>query len=172
MSICFIPPILKNSHDFELLCLDLLRRFWTLPSLDLYAKSGEEQNGVDIIDLGGAAPLHAAQCKLKESDKSLSPGEIEAEVEKAKTFELAIGKYAILTTGKVSGQSQRKILEINQLHIAQGLFEVELFTWDRIALLLQIYPEIYEQFFGDGLNPTRAARIETKMTDLHVVFVN
>jgi hypothetical protein len=43
------------------------------------------------------------------------PSEIEAEVEKAKTFELRIGKYAILTTGKVSSQSQRKILEINHV---------------------------------------------------------
>src|SRR5260370_419076 len=99
MPIPFIAPIPINSRDFELLCIEVLRRFWVLPSLVLYAKSGEEQNGVDIIDLGGGAPLHAAQCKLKEPDKSLAPGEIQAEVDKAKTFELTIGKYAILTTG-------------------------------------------------------------------------
>ena len=47
---------------------------------------------------------------------------------------------------------------------------MELFTWDRISLLLQVYPEIYEQFFGDGMIPTRAARIETKMADMHVAL--
>jgi hypothetical protein len=161
-------PIPQNSRDFELLCLEVLRRFWSLPSLELYAKSGEEQNGVDILDLGGGSPLHAAQCKLKEADKSLLPSEIEAEVGKAKTFELRIGKYAILTTGKVSGQSQRKILEINQVHKSLGLFEVELFTWDRLSRLLQTYPEIFEQFFGNGLTPNRAARIETALTNIQV----
>jgi tetratricopeptide (TPR) repeat protein len=170
MPIPFIAPIPTNARDFELLCLELLRKFWALPSLALYGKSGEEQNGVDIIDLGGAPPLHAAQCKLKEPDKSLPPAEIQAEVDKAKTFELTIGKYAILTSGKVSAQSQRKILEINQLHKSSGLFEVELFTWDRISLLLQNYPEIYEQAFGDGLTPTRAARLESKMVDIDVTI--
>lgn len=153
-----------------MLCLEVLRRFWSLPTLDLYAKSGEEQNGIDILDLGGEIPLRAAQCKLKEADKSLSPGEIEVEVEKARAFELAIGKYAILTTGKVSGQSQRKILEINQLHKSQGLFEVELFTWDRLSRLLQTYPEIFEQFYGDGLAPNRAARIESTLTNMQVTI--
>jgi tetratricopeptide (TPR) repeat protein len=169
MAIPATVPILHNSKDFERLCLAILKRYWGLPNLELYAKSGEEQSGVDILDLGGEIPLHAAQCKLKEADKSLPPAEIEDEVEKAKQFELKIGHYAILTTGKVSGQSQRKIVEINQLHKAQGLFDVELFTWDRISLLLlNTYREIYEQFFGDGVNPSRAARMETALATLQI----
>ena len=98
-----------KSEDFESLCLELLRRFWGIPTLELYTKRGERQFGVDILDLGGQIPIHAAQCKLKETHKSLPPSEIQAEVNKAKRFDLTIGKYAILTTGKISGQSQRKI---------------------------------------------------------------
>jgi hypothetical protein len=56
--------------------------------LQLYGKRGEEQTGVDIIDVGGEEKLFGAQCKLKEEYKTLPPAEIEAEVNKAKTFPL------------------------------------------------------------------------------------
>jgi hypothetical protein len=64
--------------------------------------------------LGGVNPLHAAQCKLREFGKKLSPTAIEEEVADAVDFEFPIGKYGILTTAKVTTQAQRKVLEINQ----------------------------------------------------------
>jgi hypothetical protein len=119
------------------MCRDLLRLHWSRPNLQVYGKRGEDQSGVDILDLGGTEPLAAAQCKLKEEHKSLAPQEIGDEVDKAKGFELPIGKYAILTTGKVSTQAQLKVREINHAHIRDALFEVELFTWETICELLQ-----------------------------------
>jgi hypothetical protein len=104
-------PIPTDDEDFEDLCLDLLRQYWGLPSLERYGTKGQKQDGVDILDLGGNTPLHAAQRKLKEYNKSLTPADIEEEVTKALRFTPPIGKYAILTTAKVSRYAQDKILE-------------------------------------------------------------
>jgi tetratricopeptide (TPR) repeat protein len=166
----YIPPP-ANDDDFESLCLELLRRFWNRPGLALYAKRGESQSGVDILDLSGDTRIYAAQCKLKEPHKSLPPAEIQEEVDKARRFELSIGKYALLTTGKISAQSQRRVAEINAAHVAQGLFDVELFAWDRLSALLQSYPDIFEQFYGD-IVPSRAGRIENQLSDVKVTILN
>jgi len=112
------------------MCLELLRRHWSRPGLETFGKRGERQYGIDILDLSGETPVHAAQCKLKEEHKSLQPGEIQTEVDEAKKFPTPLGKYAILTTAKVSTQSQMKVRDINQTHKAQGLFEVELRAGD------------------------------------------
>jgi len=74
----FQPP--ANEHEFEQLCLRLFRAHWSCPTLELYARRGERQYGIDIIDLGGSIPLRAAQCKCIEPWKTLSPAEIEEEV--------------------------------------------------------------------------------------------
>jgi hypothetical protein len=43
-----------------------------------------------------------------------------------------LGKYGILTTGKVSTHAQRKVRELNQTYKSQGLFEIELYPWEKI----------------------------------------
>ena len=88
--------------------------------LDIFGKRGEGQHGIDLLDLSGQEPVYAAQCKLKEERKSSAPAEIQAEVDKARSFPSPLGKYAILTTGKVSTQSQQRIMKINQSHRAPG----------------------------------------------------
>jgi tetratricopeptide (TPR) repeat protein len=137
-----------NDDEFERLCLELLRRHWSRPGLEIFGKRGERQYGIDILDLSGETPVYAAQCKLKEEHKSLQPAEIQVEVDEAKKFATPLGKYAILTTGKVSTQSQLAVRDINQAHRAQGLFEVELLTWDQICPLLQQYSAVQEIFYG------------------------
>ena len=137
-----------SDDEFERLCLELLRRHWSRPGLQIFGKRGERQYGIDILDLSGETPVYAAQCKLKEEHKSLQPAEIQVEVDEAKKFATPLGKYAILTTGKVSTQSQLAVREINQAHRAQGLFEVELLTWDQICPLLQQYSAVQEIFYG------------------------
>src|ERR1700755_816090 len=95
-------PIPTDEDDFEDLCVDILRIYWNRPGLERYGRKGERQNGIDILDLGGVAPLHAAQCKLKEFQKTLSPTSIAEEVTDACNFEFQLGRYGILTTAKVS----------------------------------------------------------------------
>jgi tetratricopeptide (TPR) repeat protein len=140
-------PIPTDDDDFEDLCVDILRIYWNRPGLERYGTRGQRQNGVDILDLGGLTPLHAAQCKLREFGKTLSPTTIETEVNDALTFEFSIGKYGILTTAKVTTQAQRKVLEINRRHRELGLFEVELLPWGKLCRLIQTYHEVRKTYF-------------------------
>jgi tetratricopeptide (TPR) repeat protein len=159
----------NNDDEFEAICLELLREFWARPQLALFGKRGERQFGVDILDLSGETPIYAAQCKLKEAQKSFPPGEIQAEVDKAKQFRPPLGKYALLTTGKVSADSQLRIRDINQQHKQDGLFEVELFTWDRICDLLRTYSKVQEKFYGE-IATGRGARLEEGLADIKGVM--
>lgn len=154
------PP--ESDVTFEKLCLALLKRHWSRPGLERFAKKGEEQFGVDIFDTLGETPMYAAQCKLKEQGKSLQPSEIKEEVEKAKTFPSKLDHYAILTTGKISGEAQLAIQAINQQHRPAGLFTVQLFTWEKITELIRQYPEIEQEFYG-GLRSEEVATVNTKL---------
>lgn len=154
-------PIPTNERDFEEMCLELLRRHWHLPGLQLFGKRGERQSGVDILDLSGEIPV-AAQCKLKEQGKRLSPAEIQVEVEKAISFDTRLSRYAILTTGMVSTGSQKKVLEINQAHKAAGLFTVEVLNWDVLCSLLRQNPDVRQRFYGD-IDLDRAISIEAQL---------
>jgi hypothetical protein len=84
-------PIPTDEDDFEDLCVDILRIYWNRPSLERYGTRGQRQNGVDILDLGGVNPLHAAQCKLREFGKKLSPTTIEEEVADASALSFPLG---------------------------------------------------------------------------------
>ena len=153
----------KNEDEFEVLCLKLLRRRWKCPQLEQFGKRGERQFGIDLLDLSGADPLHAAQCKLHEPHKSIPPAEIEGEVNKARMFAPPLGIYAIMTTAKVSTLADRKIIEINRRHGEKGLFVVELLNWGRIEELLNEYSDVREEY-GSG----QVARVEAKLTEIQV----
>lgn len=156
------PP--ESEVVFERLCLELLRRHWSRRGLERFAKKGEEQFGVDIFDTLAESPRYAAQCKLKEQWKSLEPGEIHSEIDKAKKFPSKLDHYAILTTGKISSGAQLAIQAINQQNRAAGLFTVELLTWEKIADLLRQYPEVERQFYG-GLRSEEVATVTAALAD-------
>lgn len=158
----------KNDQDFERLCLKLLRAYWRCPELDLYATRGQAQHGVDIIDLSGRDPLRAAQCKLHEEGKVTTPDEVKGEIEKAKEFPFPLGRYVIMTTGKVRKEVHGLLVATNREHREKQLFIVEVFDWDRIEGLLDEYPDVRDWYEG---SPSAAAfgRIESKIDKLSEV---
>jgi tetratricopeptide (TPR) repeat protein len=144
----FSYPIPKTDDDFEHLCCQLLKRHWNRPQLQRYAHRGEEQDGVDIYDPLQTKPIRAAQCKLHDYGKTIPPKEIQEEVDKAKNHTPSIEHYTILTTAKKSKQADRKVAEINQLHQQEGLFTVEVLTWDQIEALLDQYPDVRDPIYN------------------------
>ena len=152
----------RNEQDFEKLCLKLLRAYWECPELQQYATRGETQHGVDIIDLSGQDPLRAAQCKLHEEGKVTTPAEVKGEIEKAKEFKPPLGRYVIMTTGKVGKEVHDVLVKINRKHIEKKLFIVEVFDWGRIEELLDEYTDVRDGYEG-GLSVAAAGRIESKL---------
>lgn len=159
------PP--ANPEDFERLCLRVLKAHWNCPTLELYGRRGEGQHGIDIIDMSGEEPLRAAQCKRYDEGDTIPPADIKAEVEAAKTFDVRLGIYAICTTARVSTQTQKAILSINQEHRKAGLFQVELFTWDRLDELLEEFPSIRDDVYRT-LSGETARQLQDDITDIRL----
>ena len=138
----------KNHQDFEELCLRLLRAYWKCPELALYATRGQAQHGVDIIDVSGQDPLRAAQCKLHEEGTVTTPDEVRGEIEKAKEFTPPLGRYVIMTTGKVRKEVHDLLIAINREHRELSLFSIAVFDWGRIEGFLDEYPDVRDWYEG------------------------
>lgn len=104
---------------------------WSNESLQLYAKRGEAQDGVDIVDPLCLKPVRAVQCKFHEPAKTIPPSEIKAEVARAEKSHFAIEHYVIATTAKKSRQAQDTVAELNQRPNRQ--FTVEIHFWEEIC---------------------------------------
>jgi hypothetical protein len=145
LKLTYPPP--ANEQDFEELCLQVLRTHYDRPHLELYAHRGEKQYGVDIFDPSGQRPNIAAQCKLHNFLKGLRPSTLRQEVSKAKSFYPSIDSYLFLTSAKRTAAAQQAIIAVNREHRSQGLFLVELLTWERIESLLHKYPHVASLFY-------------------------
>ena len=66
-----------NDDEFEDFCVRYYRHLLKRSGLVRYAKRGEEQDGIDIIDQLAPKPLVAIQCKLHEPHKTIRPQEIQ-----------------------------------------------------------------------------------------------
>lgn len=139
-------PRPKTFEELEQISLEYLRREWKRPSLVLYAKRGEEQFGVDIVDTENAAECWAAQCKLHEEGKTLRAAEVRESVEKADGFPQTIRRYAVCTTGKKTRHAQDAVLELNGARELVGKFSVQLIYWEDIELRLDNDDEFRERY--------------------------
>ena len=157
------PP--DNWQDFQRLALRVLQKRWQCPELEIFGRPGENQYGVDLLDLSGRSLLRGAQCKRYDPDTTLSKSELRAEVDKAKTFPTPLDYYAIVTTAKMSTNSQLALLEINREHQTNGLFTVVLITWDQINDFLNENSDVADEFYG-GVGAQTAARLENKLDEL------
>ena len=137
-------PQPDTEQELEVVCLHVLKVEWQCSSLELYAKRGEAQYGIDIIDPAATSPFRVAQCKLRE--KNLTKAEILAEIDKVKNFPGGkVDHYLILTTGSRSAATQNAVIAINQKHAAAGLFRVEVRGWDWIESILEGHPSLAER---------------------------
>jgi tetratricopeptide (TPR) repeat protein len=136
-----------NEQDFERFCLRVLQREWACPTLELYGKRGQKQHGVDIIDVSGARPRRAAQCKHKEVGKSIGWPEIVTEIGKAKTFPKKLDVYVIVTTSGRNTQIQNGIIRINEQHSKKTLFSVQVHDWEWIEGILERNPDLVNELY-------------------------
>lgn len=139
-------PQPDTEQAFEAICLEVLKVEWQCPTLELYAKRGEMQYGIDIIDPAARRPFRVAQCKLREPHKKLTKAEILAELEKLKSFPGGqVDHYLILTTASRSGAGQNAVIEINRERAGAGLSPVEVRGWDWIESVIEAHPSLMER---------------------------
>jgi hypothetical protein len=126
-------PQPDNEDAFEQMCLRFYRKLWKNESLILYAKRGENQDGVDIHDPLSLKPNRAVQCKHHEPTKTLPPAEIKREVRKAEQSMLPIERYVIATTAKKTKNAQDTAIKLNNRPESERRFTVEIHFWEDIC---------------------------------------
>ena len=157
-------PRPRNEKDFEVLCLQLLQAHWHCRELHLYAKRGQAQHGVDIIDTSGQEPLRAAQCKLRTEGTRIGPSEIQEEINKAQGFSPPLGTYAIMTTAEVGKDVHDLLIVTNLRHKEEGVFSVEILDWSDIELLLDQYTEVRDWY--ESGSPRALGGLTAKIEEL------
>lgn len=141
-------PQPDNEDGFEQMCLRYYRKLWSNESLQLYAKRGEKQDGIDIHDPACLPPIRAVQCKHHEPTKNLEPAEIKAEVLKAENSVIPIEQYVIATTAKKSKNAQNEIVELNSR--SDKKFSVEIHFWEEICQGLSGFTPFQAHFIAYG----------------------
>lgn len=129
----------EHWQDFETLCKKLWGEIWNCPEIQKNGRLGQKQNGVDIYGIPlGEKMYFGIQCKGKDeyTHQQFTEKEIDQEIEKAKTFEPPLKKLYFATTALKDVTIERYIRIKNTENIANGIFEVYLFSWEDIIDLI------------------------------------
>lgn len=148
------PP--TNDDDFEDLCLDLIRELWKDPTAQKNGRRGHRQNGVDIFGCHKPTECGGIQCKVKErlTNKKISTKkDIDDQIDLAKTFEPKITRYIIATTAPRDPEIQKHALIVSLEHAKEGLFSVEVWSWDEIHDYLSEAPITAKKYFPGSSLP-------------------
>lgn len=129
----------NNWQDFETLCKKLWGEIWNCPEIKKNGRSGQTQHGVDVYGIPfGEDKYYGIQCKGKDeyTNKQFCEDEIEKEINKAKSFQPPLKKLYFATTAVKDSGIEEFVRKQNIENIANGLFEVHLFSWEDIVELI------------------------------------
>lgn len=142
------PP--KNWDHFEELCADLFQEEWGDKELVRHGRGGQAQYGVDIYgSCEGQWPV-GIQCKGKNiwPVKSVSCSELDAEVEKAKTFVPPLKSFYLVSTSPEDQALQKHARKITDEHKKLDLFAVNVLGWSELLRRIGSHPKIMKKHFG------------------------
>jgi len=129
----------NNWQDFETLCKKLWGEIWNCPEIKKNGRTGQTQHGVDVYGIPfGEDKYYGIQCKGKDeyTNKQFSEDEIKEELEKAKSFQPPLKKLYFATTAVKDAGIEEFVRKQNIENIANGLFEVHIFSWEDIVDLI------------------------------------
>lgn len=151
----YILPKLANDNDFEDLVRDVYIKEFRNPNLQRYGRSGQKQDGIDIIGIAGinyqSGKPTVIQCKNHVngiSDTSLI-SEIETELEK---FDKSIFKnddYLFVTSADNSKPVIDHCAKITGERIEQGKPGVQIHFWDFVADKALKNRDILHAYYSD-----------------------
>ena len=158
----------KNWQDFEKLCKLLWGEIWNCSdSIKQHGRQGQAQHGVDIYAyVEKYAGYCGIQCKGKDdyTNAQLTEVEIDNEIDKAKTFSPKLKRFIFATTANKDAVIEQYIRQKDMECIGQGLFHVDVFSWEDIVDLLERERTVYNWY----LNNCQFK----EATDVKVVFQN
>ncbi|WP_298960513.1 hypothetical protein [uncultured Roseibium sp.] len=142
-------PRLKGEKAFQDFCLLLLKHEWDDGYARLHGRSGQVQHGADITGSDKRNGYDNAACQCKGSEKNeprqISLKELEEEVEKAKKFDPKLDILIVAYAGERDQKLQRKAIALNLANKEEGLFKVELWSWDDMVERAESYPAVQQE---------------------------
>ena len=148
MTADYAPP--RSWEQFEELCADVFQSAWSDPGLVRHGRSGQTQDGVDIVARHGAIYPIGLQCKKRGvwPVGRLTAAEIDEAVAEARNFEPPLKQFYILTTAPSDAGLLTHVREISQRHERDGLFTVGLFGWEEVVRRAKLDSAVMAKHFG------------------------
>jgi hypothetical protein len=154
----FILPKLENSNDFEELIRDLYAFKFKNPNLQRYGRSGQKQNGIDIVGIGGKDYVSNAnfviQCKnhvVDINDQKIC-SEIDSELASFNKSSFQKDDYYFVTSAKNSEKIINHVKEVNILRQKNGLKQISIIFWDNISRDVLNNQFLFHKYYGDQLS--------------------
>lgn len=168
----------KPSDDaaFERACVILWQGLLKDPNVQRFGRSGQAQQGVDLLGLRDRDPsqLVGIQCKLKGDGKPLTEKELRAEFALALTFAPPLREYFVVTTAPDSAPLQvvANSLTLEQ-HALGRTIECHVWGWNTLEEKIADDAEARKAFdpsftpFGEKLlaETTRAGAVMDRLVD-------
>lgn len=142
-------PAPRSWEQFEELCADLFEAMWSDPRLVRHGRSGQAQNGVDIVTTyGGSYPI-GLQCKKKSQwpIKTLTKLEVNQEIKAAEKFVPKLKEFYILTTAASDQAIQQHVRELNEGRSARKEFLITVLFWSDIVRKVGLFEQVARKHF-------------------------
>lgn len=143
----------KNWQDFEKLCKLLWGEIWNCSdSIKLHGRQGQAQHGVDVYAYVDKYEGYCGiQCKGKDdyANAQLTEPEIDNEIAKAKTFSPNLKRLIFATTANKDSSIEEYIRKKDVECIEQGLFHVDIFSWEDVVDLLEREQSVYNWYLNN-----------------------
>ena len=152
------PP--NDAIAFESLCLDLWKEIWNDPGAQKNGRSGQAQAGVDVFSQRVGLNV-GIQCKQKNGllRGTVTPDELKKEVEAAKSFRPPLKSFILATTAARDARLQECARLLSEQHQDNGLFTVEVWSWQ------DIWSELYRRKeLLDRIRPLNWPSLTTSQT--------
>jgi tetratricopeptide (TPR) repeat protein len=149
---------IKGELSFQNFVLKLIRRYWKDDYAQPHGRKGQSQHGVDITghDYRNGYVNAAVQCKASETDdpRALSEKELIDEVNKAKSYTPKLDIFIVAYGGDRDANLQRKAQELSRANEAEGLFRVQVWSWEDITNRALDFPDVAQQLVLKNQVPT------------------
>lgn len=140
----------SNWQDFEELCKYLWGEIWNCEdSIKRHGRQGQNQHGVDVYayveKYNGYCGI---QCKGKDdyTNAKLTENEIDAEIEKATTFEPSLKLLIFATTANKDAKIEAYIRKKDVENKSKGLFKVDIASWEDIVDHIKRHKTTYDWY--------------------------
>ena len=144
-----LPPP-RDWNEFEDIVCDAAKNKWKNPNITRYGRTGQRQNGIDIV--GQPSYLNnrfaGIQCKNTEVDLI----SINKAITEAESFDPPIDEFIIALTSKRDTSLQSTVMRLSQERKENGKFSVFIWFWEDIELELSSNSELMEKHYPQFLS--------------------